>query len=112
MVQRLRRLAVECDSPPYVIVQASRQVGLQHPEDVRWARLSQLPARPGGRRPLPGHGCRAQSAGSRQPAGPSCACRSALPLLRKCTFTFNTGRDVCYRMGQCPDCRTIFWDEL
>jgi hypothetical protein len=112
VVKRLCALDVECDAPPYVIVRASRQVGLQRPEDVRWTRLSQFPACVGGRQHAPGH-CRGdRSAVQRQPAGKPCVCSRGLPLLAKCTFTFNTGRVVSYWMGQCQGCRTIFWDEL
>jgi hypothetical protein len=110
MVQRLRTLEVECDSPPYEIVRASRQVGLQRPEDVPWTRLSQSFACVGGRQRSPGHQPRHQAAVRRRPAGASCVCGRGLPVLAKCTFTFNTGREVSYWMGQCQGCRTVFWD--
>jgi hypothetical protein len=40
-----------------------------------------------------------------------CSCGKGLPALEKCTFTFITGREVSYFIGQCHRCRTVFWDD-
>jgi hypothetical protein len=110
MVKRLTTLDVECDSPPYAIVRACHQVGLQRPEDVRWVRMSRCLASQRGGRDLPGYRRGVWSALFRRRAAKPCVCGHRLPMLAKCTFTFKTGGTVSYWMGQCQRCRTIFWD--
>lgn len=98
MEKHLGPLEVECDAPPYGVVQATRQVGLVRPEDCRWARLSQhlidwVTGRKGpGKRVL-------------------CVCGDPLPGLEKVTFTFDTGASLSILVGQCPHCRAVYWDE-
>jgi hypothetical protein len=66
---------------------------------------------PGGGPHLPGGRPKGACRGILPPAGKSCVCGGPLPLVGKSTFTFNTGREVAYRLGQCPRCVTIFWDD-
>jgi hypothetical protein len=33
-------IEIECDSPPYYIVETCHRIGLKRPEDVRWCLLS------------------------------------------------------------------------
>jgi hypothetical protein len=39
-----------------------------------------------------------------------CACGQEFPILECFCFTFQTGEQVEYEMGQCPHCRTIYWE--
>jgi hypothetical protein len=44
-------------------------------------------------------------------SGSACDCGHPLPVLEKCTFTFITGREVSYLIGQCPRCHAVFWED-
>jgi hypothetical protein len=101
-------LDIQCDAPPYHIVKASSEVGIEAPEDVRWFRLSHY---------LDG------SAGATprqpwmsfwlltQPNARRCTCGENLPTLRKFVFTFRSGKESGYHLGQCQRCRTAYWEE-
>jgi hypothetical protein len=92
MSNRLGPLDVRCDAPSYKIVQACRKVGVRNPEDVRWVRMKQILARrPQGER--------------------TCSCGHQLPLLEKVIFTFTSGDEVMYLIGQCSGCHTVFWED-
>jgi hypothetical protein len=100
-----------CDAPPYSIIQACQRVGIKTPEDVRWCRMTHLdsgdfakeePANVRAWKYFLGMG-----AGSRG----ACSCGERLPNLEKCTFTFITGRELSYYLGQCQRCRSVYWDE-
>jgi hypothetical protein len=110
MSKRLGPIVVQCDSPPYLIVKATRLVGLCAPEDVRWIRLRHLR----GDRPGAGGSWYAPwklfQRGS-QPAGKRCGCGQPLPSLFRATFTFESGETLSFTLGQCARCRTVFWDE-
>jgi hypothetical protein len=41
----------------------------------------------------------------------TCSCGEKLPPLECVTFTFSTGREEAYLLGQCPRCGTVFWEE-
>jgi hypothetical protein len=41
----------------------------------------------------------------------TCNCGRTLPALESYAFTFQTGEQVEYEMGQCPHCRTIYWEK-
>ena len=111
MSKRLGPLDVECDSPPYAVVRACHRIDLHTPEDVRWCRMSHHLAAQGGWRDFLGHEPFKSLLGVQHHSDKPCVCGGRLPMLERCTFTFNTGRQVCYLMGQCRRCRTIFWDE-
>lgn len=46
MSKRWGSIEFYCDAPPYPVVQACRQIGLQAPEDVRWCCLDHLTTQP------------------------------------------------------------------
>jgi len=104
-------LEVECDAPPYSIVRACRKLGISEPEDVRWCHKSRRLRQPQGLMqffsPLWGHFMRREP-----PAGTLCVCGCPLPMLESYSFTFLSGEEVEYEMGQCPHCRTIHWEKL
>jgi hypothetical protein len=111
MSNQLGPLEVNCDAPPYPIVQACQSIGLQSPEDVRWAKMSNyldLNEQP-------------QDRGDRsvwqkilhpvQGNAHHCSCRETLPKLAKYRFTYSSGDEVTYGVAQCQKCRTIYWEE-
>jgi hypothetical protein len=110
MPQSLGPIEVYCDAPPYPIIQACNRIGLHRPEDVRWCRRSHLLDRPDGPGEAVGsHGWRMLLGMNR--SGSACDCGHPLPVLEKCTFTFITGREVSYLIGQCPRCHAVFWED-
>lgn len=106
MAKSLGPLDFCCDAPPYVVVQACRNIGIVSPEDVRWCRIGSRAAEAKSWSPLTA----LRSAVGRAPR--LCSCRAQLPPLCRHTFEFNTRRCLCYLMGQCPECRTVYWDEV
>jgi hypothetical protein len=95
------------EAPPYSVVQACQGLGFQTPLDVRWYRLSRFPGvRDGLRGLLPWK----LFFGKNQPR-PTCSCGQPLPVLEKYAFTFRTHKVKNYLLGQCPRCRTVFWEE-
>ncbi len=107
-------LELECDAPPYPIVRACRRLGFRTPEDVRWCRLR--PATPPQPSDRPSvftlQGLKSIFAKPEPAKGPACVCGQALPGLDRCSFTLASGRQVDYLLGQCPRCRSIFWQEV
>lgn len=98
-----------CDAPHYRIVQACRRIGFQSPEDVCWCRMRHFRTwHPGWRefvrRPLKVLSRLTQTART-------CFCGQSIPRLQKYVFTFESGREESYFIGQCDQCRTIFWEE-
>jgi hypothetical protein len=112
MASQLGPIDVMCDAPSYPVVRACRRVGVHRPEDVRWCRISHFLAQTAGwvglLNPLTwsklfGHG---QAADAK-----TCNCGEKLPVLERVTFTFSTGREEAYLLGQCPRCGTVYWEE-
>ncbi len=112
MALDLGPIEINCDAPPYSIIQACRRVGVQRPEDVRWCRITHF---------LNGEGSGDEPAnvqawkvflGMSKARKMACSCGHKMPLMEKCTFTFITGREVSYFIGQCNRCLTVFWDEV
>jgi hypothetical protein len=105
-------LEVECDAPPYPIVRACRKLGLRHPEDVRWSRLR--------RRQKAGQGWKSFFASPLRmhflsgAAGHENNCSCGCPLLNVegYSFVFQTGELLDYELVQCPNCWTIYWEQL
>jgi len=111
MSNHLGPLQVECDAPPYPIVRACRRLGMNTPEDVRWSHNGRRSQRSQGWiqffSPLWGHLM------GREPMERTlCVCGWPLPLLENYSFTFLSGEQVEYEMGQCPRCRTIHWEKI
>jgi hypothetical protein len=96
-----------CDSPPYFIVQACRQLGIHTPEDVAWFRVPTVSPT---RARLAGSQALRKLLGMANPPGNGCVCGQPLPRLDKCTFTLSSGREVNYLIGQCDQCLAIYWD--
>ena len=110
MSKRLGPIAVCCDAPSYSIVRACQRVGIQSPEDVRWLRMSTF------RCQQPDRTFRALSSlwefflGSRRPVGGAWACGGPLPELERVVVTFDAGEEMVHLLGQCANCRIVFWD--
>jgi len=41
----------------------------------------------------------------------TCRCGQKLPSLDRYTFTYLTGHEASYLLGQCPRCKTVYWEE-
>jgi hypothetical protein len=107
-------MEINCDAPPYPVVQACQRLGIRSPEDVRWRRLSQVFAGEGSQRTAAHNALWKLFFGWGQPAiagGRTCTCGQKLPELGKFTFTYRSGKEATYLLGQCRRCLTIFWDE-
>ena len=111
MSSRLGPLEVDCDAPPYTVVSACRELGLESPEDVRWQRVSRFHQRRETLTSIFGPGSWASLLGGRNGHDSKCSCGHALPALESCTFLFRSGKTKAYLLGQCGRCRTIFWEE-
>src|SRR5690349_11397206 len=106
MSNPLGPIDIHCDAPPYPVVRAGHRIGLRSPEDVRWWRMSHFLEETAGRaaglpawKALLGLGGGAKS---------GCTCGQELPRMERYTFTFLTGRQSSYLIGQCVRCRTVF----
>ncbi len=106
MSSRLGPLEVECDAPPYSVVCACRDLGLQSPEDVRWRRLSRFWLQWKERRGLFGIGSWAELAGPERGARNDLLFRAAtrcLPLyLEAGSFLFGSGKTQTYPTRPMP----------
>jgi hypothetical protein len=109
MPSRLGPIEIVCDAPPYSIIQACSRIGIRNPEDVRWCRMSHFIAEADSFDPIHLHPWRS-FLGVAKGGRVNCSCGQALPSMEKCTFTFITGREVSYFIGQCQRCRTVFWE--
>jgi hypothetical protein len=111
MFGRIRQFEICCDAPPYGIVRACERCGFQSPLDVRWWRLSRFLAGEG-----PGNsnlviGLWQWLGGWRKRKPTTCTCGRPLPDLKKYSFTFFTMKVGDFFLGQCRQCRTVFWDD-
>ncbi|GIW83027.1 MAG: hypothetical protein KatS3mg105_4834 [Gemmatales bacterium] len=109
MSSRLGPIEIDCDAPPYAIVRACHMVGVRSAEDVRWWRLSEYLRQQIRWRDILRHPLKALKRVARGPG--RCGCGEKLPSLEKCTFTRISGNKATYLIGQCPNCRTVYWDE-
>ena len=110
MSSRLGPIDIDCDAPAYAIVRACESLGFHSPLDVRWLRRSRLESRDAAPPELFGSGGLNEFFGLGPGAGKACGCGALLPELESCAFQFRDGSQVVYRIGQCPRCRTIYWD--
>jgi hypothetical protein len=111
--QSIGAAGIECDAPPYSVVRACRKLGFLAPLDVRWFRMSHFLAGDSG---LFGSFSWLGFAGGwffggRRPNEHTCTCGESLPFLERYAFTVAEDRGGDYRLGQCPRCRTMFWEE-
>lgn len=110
MSSRLGLLEIECDAPSYPIVRACRKLGVESPEDVRWCRMSRRKGHHSWMNFFASHTWR-HWLGKSQPEEAACICGHPLPGLETYSFTFQTGAQVDFEIGQCPCCRTIYWEK-
>jgi hypothetical protein len=93
-------LDITCDAPPYPVVRACAGLGFRAPQDVRWRRVDRRDlGRSGGFFPW------------LRPRTPACTCGQPVPGMESYTFTFVSGTQSRYFLGQCARCLTIFWDK-
>jgi hypothetical protein len=112
MFSRLGPVEIECDCPPYAVVQASQRIGLRTPEDVRWCRLGHFLREPPTWRELFSlEGIKGVLGMRDRRKAKTCVCGQPLPCLARYAFTYNTGVEESYLLGQCGRCRTVFWEE-
>lgn len=111
MSNRLGPLEVECDAPPYPIVRACRKLGMREPEDVRWCRKGHRARRTHGWIHFLTNPIWGRLLSREESAEPACTCGRRLPSLECFCFTYQTGEQIEYEMGQCPYCRTIYWEK-
>jgi hypothetical protein len=108
--KQLGPIEVCCDAPPYRIVRTSRDLGIRRPEDVRWLRLSAFQSRT----PAPARGVVALVVrlfrGAPVHSGLNCTCGAAVPELSTSLVLIEGSESGSFRLGQCPRCRTVFWD--
>lgn len=111
MSSKLGPIDLQCDAPHYAVVQACHSIGLKTPEDVRWCKrthflVQQKALESVATQPLQ----RLANAALR--GLDTCSCGHALPLMQGFTFTFTTGEEISYSLGQCSRCHTVFWDDI
>jgi hypothetical protein len=83
MAGRLGPIQIDCDAPPYAVVQACERLGFESPSDVRWCRMSHLlngRVQPGGALALPFW---KRLFRRHRPEERACACGRPLPALAK-----------------------------
>jgi hypothetical protein len=108
---QLGPIEINCDAPSYKIVEACRKIGLETPEDVRWCRRSQFVHTAARWKGFFSADSWKRLLGRAPDDAKKCSCGARLPSLDRVTFTFTTGTEAIYLLGQCLRCRTIFWDE-
>jgi hypothetical protein len=105
-------IRIDCDAPPYPIVQMCRRLGFRKPEDVRWFHV-----RPVSRtqRPRAGLFSLRRWMSWIRPTAPdqkSCRCGTPVPAMACCTFVMLSGQEVSLMLTQCSHCHTIHWREV
>jgi hypothetical protein len=111
MFGRFGRFEICCDAPPYGVVRACERCGFHTPLDVRWCRMSKFLSGEGHRRGNVGIRFWRWLFGKGKPRVRTCTCGQPLPDLKKHGFTYLSKKVGDYLLGQCPRCRTVFWDE-
>ena len=112
MANKYETFEVTCDAPPYCVVKVCNLIGIQAPEDVRWRRMSHHVSEAGGDSSGLEQTLLFGSRSLRRRADEShCTCGHGLPTLDMYTFTFSTGEESSFLLGQCRRCRTVFWED-
>jgi hypothetical protein len=110
MNSRLGPVEIECDAPPYAVVEACAYLGFRRPLDVRWRPAREQSAG----RSTWGHvfGWRLWKAllGRGRGERLACTCGQGMPPLTWYAFTLRWGTEVEYLLGQRPRCETMFWE--
>jgi len=111
MFSHLGPIEIDCDATPGSVVEACEALGFKSPLDVRWCRMSHSLGR---QRALGGvlafHPL-LWLFGSSRPPEVTCTCGQSLPQTERYTFTFASGKEAHYLLGQCCRCRTMFCQE-
>jgi hypothetical protein len=110
MNRQLGSIDIDCDAPPYVIVQACERLGFQTPLDVRWCRMSRFPEAPEERPSLFSLRAWKQLLGLVVPRSVACRCGRRVSRLRKFRFVLAPRTKLTYLFGQCAGCATVHWD--
>jgi hypothetical protein len=108
MFTELGPIQIDCDTPPEPVIEACGRLGFQTPFDVRWCRVSQFLH---AQEVMDGNPLWRLFFGDIQPRDKTCTCGEPLPTLEKYTFPLCSRGRLCYCLGQCRRCRTIFWEE-
>jgi hypothetical protein len=111
MSSSLGPIEIVCDAPPYAIVRAALALGFYCPEDVRWCRLSHFRAEHESRWELLNPLSWKAALGGTPRREMDCSCGQDLPVMERYVFTYGTGAQALYLLGQCRRCHTIFWEE-
>ncbi len=113
MSSSLGPIEIICDAPSYSVVRASRTLGFHDPEDVRWCRMSHFRAERDSLWELLNPMSWKQALAGAAPArrAYTCFCSQPVPAMERFLFTYGTGRQEAYLLGQCRTCHTIFWEE-
>jgi hypothetical protein len=111
MCSSLGPIEICCDAPPFPVVLTCARAGFQSPQDVRWCRVSHFldgAIKPGGILDVQPWKWLFGKSRAQQIL---CSCGEPLPILREYLFLLAPGSEAEYLLGQCPRCRTIFWEE-
>jgi len=110
-VRRRKPLKITCDAPAFEIVMASRGVGLNSPEDVRWRRQALPKGAPAKRKGLICRIWQLLFAFDVSEIEETCACGNPLPERRFILLRKRSGSAIRYAVAQCGRCRSIAWDQ-
>jgi hypothetical protein len=100
----------ESDAPPFGVVEGCARLGFESPLDVRWCRVNHLLVRHDGPAQVSRLGAWKWLFARKSLPRRACSCGGPLPALGQYIVTLGSGRKVDYFLGQCRQCRTIFWD--
>jgi len=92
-------------------VRACETLGFETPLDVRWCRMSHFQYEREQPEDALGSSAWTWFFHKSPRKEKTCTCGKPLPVLQWYIFTFVTDQMVDYHLGQCPRCRTIFWEE-
>jgi hypothetical protein len=107
MAEQRGPLEICCDTPPDWVIVACEKMRFDSPLDVGWRQL--------------GHQSRENGLltriwrwlmGAVEPTEGDCICGGRLPALTPYAFSSRAESQVDYLLGQCPRCRTIYWQPL
>ncbi len=112
MSSDLASIVIDCDALPYGIVKMCEQLGFRTPLDVRWCRLSRFLKSQRESVAMRRLHALVRLLGLGQPQKRRCSCGHPLPTMEGYTFVFSSEEQADRMLGQCPCCRTMFWDVI